>query len=288
MGKRKRISETFHDSDEDINEEIEQEEEESSLIDQDQLNKEVKLLDPIVVGGFSDLIDQLIKSNTLDDFKASQLAKKDFSNHSQIKSYLEKHNIDPKIATQNLSAYFNHSFSKGKIKMSWAIEMIIDYINKGESVTMKSNYPKNPKSVFNVYLEENNILFTKATKADRAEFNKNRHIYEEKMKELYKEYVEKLEDYINENDLNSYETHFVKKKIEYFKKKYQPTETPKKKPKKEVEPQKTAYDFFKLSKIQLYEGLDPAEADAKLRKKFRKLPQELREVFEAMEANAKR
>ncbi|ETN87076.1 acyl-CoA thioesterase II [Necator americanus] len=173
-------------------------------------------------------------------------------------------------------------------------ENLHDYLDRPESVLMHADFPVKPPSLTIYYGKKFGCPagfgkvkeLTDRIKEDHA----GRQQCEKELIELEKAFLEKLEEFLvtNGDVLGSKQKGFVENKIKLIRKKMFPsqraskTKTAKQTNGNVTRPQMSAFELFCQTKKDKYTDLSEEDRLRKLQKKFNKLPDDKREIFEKL------
>ncbi|KAI6228757.1 hypothetical protein M3Y99_01184300 [Aphelenchoides fujianensis] len=207
----------------------------------------------------------------------------DIMNLTAFKVLLEEQGMNMKEIAETFRRYFSRATQPSVINIEKAVSVVHDYVKSGESVEMHPHWPSPPKSTYSLYIEENGIRRFDITEEQRADYNNHKQELQEQFKDVQREYVHKLETFLQEHDdLSPAHIDYVNEKIRTLRKKLFPKEpgSPQAKQKRTRKAKrKTAFDFYKMSKSSKYADLEAEERDRKLFKKFNKLSDEMKQIF---------
>ncbi|KAK6039769.1 hypothetical protein COOONC_22726 [Cooperia oncophora] len=219
--------------------------------------------------------------------------------------------ISPHVMVEQIESFHKYAEERGKLSVPWSRmkgvfddwmrhqsssvadpENVREYLDRPESVLMHKDFPVKPPSLFQYYSKKFGYTGGVSRYKEIADRMKEDHAgraeCEQELLELEKSFVEKLEGFLANNNgvLLPKQKAFVEHKIKLHRRKVFPAQrTPKAKSNKSngmPKEEKTAFDLFCSTKQDKYTDL-PAEARLKkLRKKFDKLPEDKREIYEKL------
>ncbi|EPB74784.1 acyl-CoA thioesterase II [Ancylostoma ceylanicum] len=223
--------------------------------------------------------------------------------------------IPPHVMFEHVESFRKFASERGKLSLPWSRmktlfdewivlrqhecqvsdpENVSDYLDRPESVLMHADYPVKPPSLINYYSKKFGCTagfgklkeVTDRMKEDHA----GRQECEKELADLEKAFLEKLEEFLTNNDdvLRPKQKQFVGNKIKQIRKKLFPSQrTSKAKAAKQTNgkvtrQEMTAFDLFCQTKKDKYTDLPEEDRVRKLQKKFNKLPEDKREIFEKL------
>ncbi|KIH55594.1 hypothetical protein ANCDUO_14245 [Ancylostoma duodenale] len=199
--------------------------------------------------------------------------------------------IPPHVMLEHVESFRKFATERGKLSLPWSRmktlfdewivlrqqesqvsdpENVSDYLDRPESVLMHADYPVKPPSLINIYCKKFGCT---------AGFGK-----------MKKAFLEKLEEFLTNNSdvLRPKQKQFVQNKVKLIRKKLFPSQRASKaKAAKQVNgkvarQEMTAFDLFCQTKKDKYTDLPEEDRVRKLQKKFNKLPEDKREIFEKL------
>ncbi|CAD5230362.1 unnamed protein product [Bursaphelenchus xylophilus] len=246
---------------------------------------------PNVIREFCEILDKLQESNVIDhNAKITRLSKLEAVQlNPQVIAYLKKHSLEYSHLMEVYSKYLTKGLSKQRIAVDVGNECVKAYSSSGESVKSHPRFPQAPINQFQKFLSKNNKTIRDVSAAEMQRYrNERQSTLDEESKREYREYVEKLNTFLEQERsvLTEDQVKYVKNTIKKSEKKYKPPheKSPSKKSKKE-KTTRSAFDFFKMAQGAKYQEMDPAKRDLKLRKKFDKLDDAAKEPYLNMEQN---
>ncbi|EYC23795.1 hypothetical protein Y032_0015g2836 [Ancylostoma ceylanicum] len=201
---------------------------------------------------------------------------------------------DPDSLLKSFKRYLSASLKPTQMSLDTCFRNVSDYLDRPESVLMHADYPVKPPSLINYYSKKFGCTagfgklkeVTDRMKEDHA----GRQECEKELADLEKAFLEKLEEFLTNNDdvLRPKQKQFVGNKIKQIRKKLFPSQrTSKAKAAKQTNgkvtrQEMTAFDLFCQTKKDKYTDLPEEDRVRKLQKKFNKLPEDKREIFEKL------
>ncbi|TKR86425.1 hypothetical protein L596_011020 [Steinernema carpocapsae] len=155
------------------------------------------------------------------------------------------------------------------------------------------NYPDKPKTSYHIFLSKHSADSNRGfpSKEVTALYNANideKNKCDEQARQLELAYIENLREFVEQHkELLPEHSQFIMNKISKLVKKHntKPSSPTKKKKTRAIAKKLSAYDFFKQSKKNKYTDLDEEARENKLRKKFDKLDESLKAVFQELAEN---
>ncbi|KAK0411170.1 hypothetical protein QR680_005525 [Steinernema hermaphroditum] len=187
---------------------------------------------------------------------------------------------DLKQIQHELRRYYREAVVIGNVSFSDVCKTIADHIAQPDYVTKLPNFPAGRRGL--------------PSKELTALYNKNaeeKNECDEEAKKMELAYIDQLRQFLHDNEeLLPEHSQYVQSKIVKLVKKHEAkkpknNDSPTKKAKKGTKAKMTAFDYFKQSKKNKYTDLDEETREAKLRKKFEKLGDDVKSVYEELEAN---
>jgi predicted HicB family RNase H-like nuclease len=187
----------------------------------------------------------------------------------------------------DFNALFITAARRKNIYTDLVVEVIDRYLNDGQTVETFPGFPKAPSRPINAYISENrdvdhgsldDIVKLRQKFASGTIDTKK---YFDTYAEECKVYVEKLKRYLEKNSSKLRETHktYITNLIKRTSKSVDAK--PHKKAKKE---KKTAFEWYKDANPELYADKDEETRDRKLQKKFDKLDENEKRIYENIAA----
>ncbi|MFH4975397.1 hypothetical protein AB6A40_002106 [Gnathostoma spinigerum] len=204
--------------------------------------------------------------------------------------------------------YLKEAVSVGNMTMSGAVNIVQGYLSEGHSIFLHPDFPRKPPNSYTQFvriLVDRNILGpTLNSRALAGNYWKDekyatvRKEAEETVSRMQHEYLENLKKFLVEHeDLENHHAEYAKKLLQNVKRlisrnRSERSENASKTKgsnhnkagsssgqKKEM---RTAFDFFKMSRHDKYKDLDPEKREKKLRKKFEKLSDAEKSLFDSL------
>ncbi|KAL6741185.1 hypothetical protein Aduo_014464 [Ancylostoma duodenale] len=201
---------------------------------------------------------------------------------------------DPDSLLKSFKRYLAASLKPTQMALDTCFRNVSDYLDRPESVLMHADYPVKPPSLINIYCKKFGCTagFGKMKEvADRMkEDHAGRQECEKELADLEKAFLEKLEEFLTNNSdvLRPKQKQFVQNKVKLIRKKLFPSQRASKaKAAKQVNgkvarQEMTAFDLFCQTKKDKYTDLPEEDRVRKLQKKFNKLSEDKREIFEKL------
>ncbi|CAJ0591966.1 unnamed protein product [Cylicocyclus nassatus] len=194
---------------------------------------------------------------------------------------------------KSLKKYLAASLKINQMSMETCFRNVQDYLDRPESVLMCADFPAKPPALHFFYARKHGLNLAPGKTKELADRMKGdpagRRQCEEELAEIEKTFVEKLEEFLSNNSatLRPKQREYVEHKIKLTRKKLYPTQrTIKAKASKPTNgatrSTMTAFDLFCQTKKDKYTDLPEEQRLKKLQKKFNKLPEDKKEIFEKL------
>uniref|UniRef100_A0A915BNT9 HMG box domain-containing protein n=1 Tax=Parascaris univalens TaxID=6257 RepID=A0A915BNT9_PARUN len=209
--------------------------------------------------------------------------------------------VTSEMVRVDIKRYAREATALSSLSLSTVVELLTSFLADGSSVTMDPEFPKKPPSAFNIFIRnsvlpgadvrETMISHSAHWRSDC--YMAEKETAEKEALELQKKYLQQLVEYKGKHqELNEAHTAFIDKVIHSTSKmigKAEGTELksplkPKPSSKKAKKTPKTPFELFCMSKADKYEDLDPEKRERKLRRKFDKLGEAEREIYNSLAA----
>ncbi|VDM36701.1 unnamed protein product [Toxocara canis] len=188
------------------------------------------------------------------------------------------------------------------VSKEFLIQLLSSFLAEGSSITMDPAFPRKPPNAFNLFIR-NNVApgadIKESMVTHSAHWKCNSYMAEKEVAEkealgLQKLYLQQLIEYKDKHkELNEAHSSFVNKLINSTRKLVDKAEgTDMKSPrrpkqtgsKKDSKTPKTPFELFCMSSADKYADLEPEKRERKLRKKFEKLGDAEREIYNKLAA----
>ncbi|WKY09242.1 hypothetical protein Q1695_001976 [Nippostrongylus brasiliensis] len=205
--------------------------------------------------------------------------------------------VDSEALMKSFKRYLSSSLKPTMMSMDIAFKSVNDYLERPSSVLLHPDFPSKPPTLLHFYCKKFGIVagFGKIKEAvDRMkDDNDGRTECEKELVELEKSYVEKMEDFLSNHReaLSPNQQSFIENRIKVLRRKLFPSQrTPKGTPRArngkgsngKAKEEKTAFELFCSTKQDKYTDLPEETRLKKLKKKFDKLEDDKKEIFEKL------
>ncbi|XGW04452.1 hypothetical protein V3C99_015551 [Haemonchus contortus] len=200
--------------------------------------------------------------------------------------------VDSDILLKSFKRYLTSSLKPTNMSLDSCFRNVREYLDRPDSVLLHKDFPSKPPSLLQYYCKKFGHTAGFGKYKEIADLMKDDHAgrteCEQELLELEKSFVEKLEGFLASNSvvLLPKQREFVEHKIKLHRRKIFPVpRTPKAKVNKAngiPKEEKTAFDLFCSTKQDKYTDLPAEKRLKKLKKKFDKLPDDKREIFEKL------
>jgi hypothetical protein len=258
----------------------------NNSVNNDDDGSDIESLTKIPPNSFMDFIQDLKEYGKE---KLNHKGKPDFSKIADGIPMLQRHHdlYSHPSFNSDFNALFITAARRKNIYTDLVVEVIDRYLNDGQTVESFPGFPKAPSRPINAYISENrdvdhgsldDIVKLRQKFASGTIDTKK---YFDTYAEECKVYVEKLKRYLDKNSSKLRETHktyitnLIKRTSKIVDSK------PYKKAKKE---KKTAFELYKDANPELYADRDEETRDRKLQRKFDKLEEIEKRVYEKIAA----
>jgi len=177
------------------------------------------------------------------------------------------------------------------LSLELMLQIVVNHVEEERAVTRHQQFPKTPQNVWWRWCQRfGHSPLSQVPKYIHAQYQDKDN---QAVKEVEKEYFEEIQKYLHqlraflvshEAEIFPAQTEYVEKKIAAIEKQLKPGSRKKTLSKKDelTRSKLTAFEFFKASKKDIYNDLTEDKRDEKLRKKFEKLDETQRQIFEAI------
>lgn len=201
--------------------------------------------------------------------------------------------IDSDVLFKSFKRYLASSLKPANMSFDSCFRNVCDYLERPSSVLMHADFPAKPPSLINYYCRKFGCTAGFGKIKEVIDRMKEDHVgraeCERELCELEKSYLEKMEGFLAENRevLKPKQKEFVEHRIKILRRKLFPSQRAlKAKSNKQtngkVKEEKSAFDLFCSTKQDKYTNLPTEVRLKKLRRKFDKLPEDKKEIFEKL------
>ncbi|KHN85222.1 hypothetical protein Tcan_04194 [Toxocara canis] len=210
--------------------------------------------------------------------------------------------VTSEMARADVKRYLKEAVSLSSMTLKSAVDLLSSFLAEGSSITMDPAFPRKPPNAFNLFIR-NNVApgadIKESMVTHSAHWKCNSYMAEKEVAEkealgLQKLYLQQLIEYKDKHkELNEAHSSFVNKLINSTRKLVDKAEgTDMKSPrrpkqtgsKKDSKAPKTPFELFCMSSADKYADLEPEKRERKLRKKFEKLGDAEREIYNKLAA----
>ncbi|CAI4225103.1 unnamed protein product [Auanema sp. JU1783] len=204
----------------------------------------------------------------------------------------EDRSFDIETFVKTYRKYYAAAFKK--ITIDSSLKCVKDYLESNECIVHYPDFPRAPPSVLTLYCRKNNLNFQFGKMAEiRATISNDeagKSECEHELSQLEAKYLRDLENFRErkESEFSAKQLDFLDKKIKSMKKKLlgppvrNTPKTPKGATRATTRAKKTAFDLFLATKKDKYTDLDEESRIKKLQKKFEKLDEDKKDIFEKL------
>lgn len=224
---------------------------------------------------------------------SKRLSSKKFSAFSDFGELDLPNGVTHEVLKADLRRYLKEATSMSSMTVSTGLELLRMFLQDGASVAMDPKFPKRPPNAYMLYMRNRNInsadgnFLAKTAAAWKTELSsEEKASLEKEASDLLEKYLEELVAYSkNHSDLTREQLQYVQSAIDAARKSISKHTGVKNKDnvrRKRVEKKKTPFELFSLSLQTKYADLDPQKRERKLQKKFQKLSDAERNIYEKL------
>uniref|UniRef100_A0A1I7TYW6 HMG box domain-containing protein n=1 Tax=Caenorhabditis tropicalis TaxID=1561998 RepID=A0A1I7TYW6_9PELO len=203
--------------------------------------------------------------------------------------------IDPSLFYADYRKYLQKATRQKNFQLGDCAHAILSFVGGEKSLSEFKSLPEKPPQRLQMYNKIKNIhiggvsaAHMKKAHKTMAEDPEGVEEADKMIREYTRQYIPRLKEFIDKHpNLTEEQTNAIKRQMKLAGKKTEVKEPSQKTPKKRVikKEAETPFSLFCRTKNEKYRDLSDEEREQKLRKKFEKLPKEMRDLFESLALN---